>query len=83
MDTPDLVNLVPALAYHFCLPLPTAFTQPGARLSSEPYSEAINLVVSDDGVELAEGGEAEKGVDYVGRQVDRGLPLFSEIGGNI
>ena len=38
------------------------------------------LVVSDDGVELAEGGEAEEGVDYVGRQVDRGLPLFPEIG---
>ena len=38
------------------------------------------LVVSDDGVELAEGEEAEEGVDYVGRQVDRSLPIFSEIG---
>ena len=36
--------------------------------------------MTDDGVELAEGGEAEEGVDYVGRQVDRGLPLLPEIG---
>ena len=33
---PGLVNFVPALAYHFCLNLPTAFTQPGARLLVEP-----------------------------------------------
>ena len=32
----DLVNFVPALAYHFCLNLPAAFTQPGARLMVEP-----------------------------------------------
>ena len=31
-----LVNFVPALAYHFCLNLPAAFTQPGARLLVEP-----------------------------------------------
>ena len=42
------------------------------------FKIASHLVVSDDGVELAEGGEAEEGVDYVGRQVDRGLPLFPE-----
>ena len=30
-----LVNFVPALAYHFCLNLPAAFTQPGARLLVE------------------------------------------------
>ena len=35
--------------------------------------------MSDDGVELTEGGEAEEGVDDVGRQVDRRLPLLSEI----
>ena len=33
---PGLVNFVPALAYHFCLNLPAAFTQPGARLLVEP-----------------------------------------------
>ena len=33
---PGLVNIVPALAYHFCLNLPAAFTQPGARLLLEP-----------------------------------------------
>ena len=27
---PGLVNFVPALAYHFCLNLPAAFTKPGA-----------------------------------------------------
>ena len=31
-----MVNFVPALAYHFCLNLPAAFTQPGARLLAEP-----------------------------------------------
>ena len=31
-----LVNFVPALAYHFCLNLPAALSQPGARLLVEP-----------------------------------------------
>ena len=31
-----LVNFVPALAYHFCLNFPAAFTEPGARLLVEP-----------------------------------------------
>ena len=44
------------------------------------HHQRPHLVVPDDGVELAEGGEAEEGVDDVGRQVDRGLPLFPEIG---
>ena len=30
------MNFVFALAYHFCLNLPAAFTQPGARLLVEP-----------------------------------------------
>ena len=30
------VNFVLALAYHFCLHLPAAFSQPGARLLVEP-----------------------------------------------
>ena len=33
---PSLVNFVPALAYHFCLNLPAAFTQPKAHLLVEP-----------------------------------------------
>ena len=32
---PGLVNFDPALAYHFCLNLPAAFTQPGAHLLVE------------------------------------------------
>ena len=34
--TPGLVNFVPAVAYHFCLALPEAFTQPGTRLLADP-----------------------------------------------
>ena len=36
---PGLVNFVPAVAYHFCLALPAAFTQPGAQLLAEPCTE--------------------------------------------
>ena len=36
MRAPGLVNFVLALAYHFCLNLPAAFTQPRARLLVEP-----------------------------------------------
>ena len=31
-----MVNFVPAFAYHFCLALPAAFTQPGNHLLAEP-----------------------------------------------
>ena len=35
----DLVNFVcTAIAYHFCLALPAAFTQPGDHLLAEPCS---------------------------------------------
>ena len=33
-----LVRFVPTVAYHFCLALPAAFTQPGSRLLSERSS---------------------------------------------
>ena len=33
---PGLVNFVPAVAYHFCLRLPAALTQPGRSFLSEP-----------------------------------------------
>ena len=36
-----LVNFVLALAYHFCLNLPAAFTQPGVCLLVEPSSYAL------------------------------------------
>ena len=35
-QAPGLVNFVPALAYHYCLNLPAAFTLPGAHLLVEP-----------------------------------------------
>ena len=31
-----MVKFVPAVAYHFCLALPAAFTQPGDHLLAEP-----------------------------------------------
>ena len=34
-QAPGLVNFVPTVAYHSCLSLPAAFTQPGARLLVE------------------------------------------------
>ena len=36
---PGLVNFVSAVAYHFCLGLPAAFTQPGARLLQKPFTQ--------------------------------------------
>ena len=41
---PGLVNFVPALAHHFCLNLPAAFTQPGARLLVEPCSRVPDIL---------------------------------------
>ena len=35
-----LVNFVIALAYHFCLALSAAFTQPGDHLLAEPCERA-------------------------------------------
>ena len=34
--SPGLVNSVAAVAYHFCLALPAAFTQPGDHLLADP-----------------------------------------------
>ena len=43
------MNFVPAVAYHFCLALPIAFTQPGALLLAEPCTITrlpyLNLMV--------------------------------------
>ena len=39
--SPGLVNFVAAVAYHFCLALPAAFTQPGAHLLAEPCIIAL------------------------------------------
>ena len=41
VDAPVLVNFVPAVAHHFCLNLPAAFSQPGAsnlaNLCTSPF----------------------------------------------
>ena len=36
---PGLVNFITAVAYHFCLSLPAAFTQPGSHILAEPCSD--------------------------------------------
>ena len=41
---PGLVKLLPAVAYHFCLNLPEAFTKPGARHKGVP-STGLGLKV--------------------------------------
>ena len=38
-----LVNIVAALAYHFWLALPAAFTQPGDHLLAEPCISSLSL----------------------------------------
>ena len=45
MQDPGLVNFVPAVAYHFCLALPAAFTQPRVRLLAEPCTGRSLLIL--------------------------------------
>ena len=40
--SPGLVNFVIALAYHYCLALPAAFTQPRDYLLAEPRTVIAN-----------------------------------------
>ena len=40
-----MVNFVPAVAYHFCLYLPAAFTQPGDHLLAEPCTDRRRVCV--------------------------------------
>ena len=44
--TPGLVNIFPAVAYHFCFALPAAFTHPLTRLLAEPGSPCILVHIS-------------------------------------
>ena len=46
---PGLVNFVTAVAYHLCLSLPAAFTQPGAHLVAEPRPYAPK---GEDGLKM-------------------------------
>ena len=51
---PDLANFITALAYHFCLDFPAAFTQPGAHLLAEHCKYLVELHDSlDEGDRLA------------------------------
>ena len=47
------MNCAPALAYHFCLNLPAAFTQPGARLLVEPCTMTRGWVSRSHNVTLS------------------------------
>ena len=46
---PGLMNFVSAIAYHFCLALPAAFTQPGVHLLSHPCREGGGEGLRGDG----------------------------------
>ena len=37
---PGLINFAPAVAYHCCLSLPAAFTQPGRSLFADSFSRS-------------------------------------------
>ena len=41
---PGLVNFVLAVAYHLCLALPGAFTQPGDHLLSDPCTHVTSVI---------------------------------------
>ena len=45
--SPGLVNFVPSLAYHSCLALPAAFTQPGVCLLAEPTIHHQTAIVRE------------------------------------
>ena len=49
------MNVVPAVAYHFCLNLPAAITQPGAHLLAE-RSIAMSFVTFTDSIVVAQHG---------------------------
>ena len=38
------MTFIPSLAYHFCLSLPAAFTQPGARLLAKSFPISKNAL---------------------------------------
>ena len=42
--SPGFVNFFPAVAYHFCLALPAAFTQPRDHFSAEPCTKPCQTV---------------------------------------
>ena len=50
-----LVNFVPAVAYHFCLALPTEFTQPWARLLADPCTVRSDRMGTFHKQEMEEG----------------------------
>ena len=71
-----MVNYVAAVAYHFCLALPAAFTQPGAHFFAEPCTQlkTHNLALlptlknaTNERLRLREGGE-ECGIWASGKQ---------------
>ena len=56
-QVPGLVNFVPALAYHSCLAMPAAFTQPGNHLLAEPctaHRDEICVFLRDVNESLSE-----------------------------
>ena len=81
-QSPGLVNFVTALAYHFCLPLPAAFTQPGDHLIAKPCICALILhnifrlhcIVTSSCRELPGDPDPVLAADVVGLQPAARLP---------
>ena len=78
--SPGLVNFVPALAYHFCLVLPAAFTQPGAHLLAEPCRKGGKSFCVRGGRSRAIGHKrtvspGDEGKEPITNDVHKGLPL--------
>ena len=44
---PGLENFVPAVAYHFCLSMPVAFSQLGNGLKVEPRDDSFGVMQFD------------------------------------
>ena len=67
--TPGLVNFVTAVAYHFCLSLPRAFSQPGARgLADHCKGGCVDLMLWSS-PKFGHGGVGHKTGKFCGRHV--------------
>ena len=54
IDASGLVNFVPAIAYHYCLDLPAAFTQPGtSTLADLCTRQSTNPSIASNNAEIS------------------------------
>ena len=69
---PGFVNFVLALAYHFCLNLPAAFTQPGARLLAEPCRPAATSKMGGTASHAVRGRDPRAAVPQTSVKIVKG-----------